>query len=172
MKRILLVAMFSTFALSSIFAQKIKTKEIDKFTKSEIIETSSEYLFRVNYGSGWTHRFDFILRRVNGSFVMATEILLPDMVKYTEGDGVTFLLDNGETLFLETLYTGISSSNSTNTGYSFSTVFELSQEEVELLKNNKVTDIRVQYFGGAYDKEIKDKKQMLIIDMLRLFENL
>lgn len=172
MKRILLVAMLLTFALSGIFAQKIKTKEIDKFTKSEIIETSLETLFQVNYGSGWTHRFNITLRRVNGSFVMPTYILLPDMVKYTEGDGVILLLDNGETLFLETLYTGISSRNSTNTGYGFSTVFELSQEEIELLKHNKVTDIRVRYFGGSYDKEIKNKKQTLIIDMLRLFDNL
>ena len=172
MKRFFLIAMFSTFALSSIYAQKIKVNEVDKFTKSEIIETSSEYLFRVNYGSGWTHRFDFVLRRVNGAFVMAADIMLPEMVKYTEDDGITILLDNGQTLFLETLYTGISSVNTTGTGYDFSTVFELSQEEVELLKNHKVTDIRIHYLGNSYDKEIKDKKQSLIINMLGLFDNL
>lgn len=169
-KNILLIA----FCLIStlLYAQKIKKNEIDKFTKSEIIETSSETLYSVNsMGTGWCYMFDFCIRRVNGEYSMPTNILMRDIVKYTENDGVIFLLDNDDTVVLKTNYTGIGA-ESFGKGYWFNTNFSLSKEDVEKLKNHKILSVRINYMDGKYDRDLKGKKKEMVMKCLKLFDNL
>ena len=118
--------------------------------------------------SGFIYKFDFSIRRTNGVYTMPASILMREIVKYEEGDGVTFLLDNDETVTLLSNYTGIGSKSFAK-GYLFETSFTLSEEDVERLKNNKVTAVRITYLGGHYDRELKDKKQELIMNCLNLF---
>lgn len=152
-----------------VLAQKIQTRKIDKFTKNEIIETTVESLYSINFmGSGWIYKFDFQIRKVNDVYVIPADILMEDIVKYTDDDGITFLLENGETIFLKTGYTGIGSKPFSK-GYYFSTVFHLSNSDVEKLQTFKVTDVRISYLGGSYDRKLKKKKQELIMNMLSLF---
>lgn len=168
--RLLFTALLLLFGVTLSFAQKIKKREIDKFTKSEIIETSTESLYSVNFmGTGWCEKFDFQIRRVNGAYAMPANILRKEIVKYQEGDGVTFLLDNGETIELVTNYTGVGASAFAK-GYYFETSFTIPDEAVEKLKAHKITDVRIRYMGGTYDKELKSKKQVLIMKMLKLFD--
>ena len=168
--KILLTSLLLLFGVTLSFAQKIKKREIDKFTKSEIIETSNESLYSVNFmGSGWCEKFDFQIRRVNGIYSMPASILRSEIVKYEEGDGITLLLENGETVDLATNFTGVGGSSFAN-GYYFDTSFTIPTEAVEKLKANKVTDIRIRFLGGSYDRELKAKKQGLIMKMLQLFE--
>ena len=168
--KLLFIMAFLFLGMGVSFGQKIKKKEIDKFTKNEIIETSTETLYAVNFmASGWIYRFEFQLRRVNGEYSMPANILMQEMVKYTEDDGVTFLLDNDETVFLKTSYTGIGADCFAK-GYNFSTSFLLSKDDVEKLKRHKITNVRVSYMGGHYDRELKKNKQELVKDMLNLFE--
>ena len=135
--KLLFIMAFLFLGMGVSFGQKIKKKEIDKFTKNEIIETSTETLYAVNFmASGWIYRFEFQLRRVNGEYSMPANILMQEMVKYTEDDGVTFLLDNDETVFLKTSYTGIGA-DSFAKGYNFSTSFLLSKDDVEKFKFTK-----------------------------------
>jgi hypothetical protein len=102
---------------------------------------------------------------------MPANILMNEIVKYTENDGVTLLLDNDETIILTTNYTGIGG-DAFAQGYWFNTVFSLTNEDVEKLKTNKVVAIRVRYLGGSYDRELKKNKQELIMKSLRLFDSL
>lgn len=171
MKKVLVfVVTFIFVGIGNLSAQRIKKKEIDKFSKSEIIETSTETLYSVNFmATGYIYRFEFGLKRVNGKYSMPAIILMSDMVKYTENDGVTFLLDNDETIFLRTNYTGIGADRFAN-GYNFSTSFSLSDDDVLKLKKHKITNVRVSYMGGHYDRELKKNKQNLIKKMLNLFE--
>ncbi len=100
------------------------------------------------------------------------DIMLPEMVKYSEGDGIILLLENSDAIRLESSYTGLSSKSAgSNRGYVFETVFMLTDEQVQLLKQYNVTDIRINYFDGSYDREIKDEKRTLIRTMLKLFDN-
>ena len=86
--KLLFIMAFLFLGMGVSFGQKIKKKEIDKFTKNEIIETSTETLYAVNFmASGWIYRFEFQLRRVNGEYSMPANILMQEMVKYTEDDG-------------------------------------------------------------------------------------
>ena len=152
------------------FGQKIKKREIDKFTKSEIIETSGETLYSVYItGIGYGESFEFQIRKVNGEYAMPANILRAEVVKYVEGDGVTFLLENGETVDLISNYTGVGGSR-LGKAYYFQTSFNIPAEAVEKLKNHKVTDVRIRYMGGSYDRELKPKKQQLIMKMLTLLE--
>jgi hypothetical protein len=152
------------------FAQKIKKREIDKFTKSEIIETSGETLYSVYItGIGYGERFEFQIIKVNGEYAMPANIFRGEVVKYVEGDGVTFLLENGETVDLISSYTGVGGSR-LGKAYYFQTSFNIPAEAVEKLKNHKVTDVRIRYMGGSYDRELKPKKQQLIMKMLKLLE--
>lgn len=151
-------------------AQKLITNEVDKFTNKLTQETNYETLFRVNrMASGYSHQFNFSLKRSEDNFTMFASILLPDIVKYDESSKVYFLLENRETVILNSNYTGISGEKYAN-GYLFETSFSISHEDLQKFKNFKVTDIRIEYMDGYYDKEINDKKQTLIQQMLMLFK--
>lgn len=153
-------------------AQKIKKNIVDKFTNMEEIETSWETLYTKNpMLGGYTHKFDFLIRRYNGVYVMVADILMKDIEKYTEDSGVTFLLENGETIFLNTNYTGVGSKSFAK-GYYFSTSFRMSNDAILKLKQYKISDVRVHFLGGHFDKEIVETKKDLIQRMLHLFENL
>lgn len=172
MKNVIVLFLLGFFSCCSIFAQKIKKKEIDKFTKAEVIETSLETMYSVNLlGTGWCNKFEFQIRRTDGMYTMPANILMNKVVKYTENDGVTFLLDNDDTVDLKTNFTGIGSEAYAK-GYWFRTSFLLTESDVEKLKKNKVTAIRINYIDGHYDKDIKENKQDLIQRSLMLFENI
>ena len=169
MKKILLLIAL-TFVTSVSFAQKIKKKEVDKFTKNLTIETSKESLYSVNFmASGFIYKFDFCIRKVGDSYAMPANILLRDIEKYDEKSGVTFLLDNDDTVELITNYTGIGATKF-GQGYFFETSFSLSNDDVNKLKEHKITNVRVNYMGGHYDRELKSKKQELVMKCLELVD--
>lgn len=172
MKKFLFLAILISVASMGLNAQKIKKNEVDKFSNVEKIETSSETLYSRNpMLSGYTHRFDFTIKRYNGEYIIAADILMPEVVKYTDNDGIIFLLDNGSTIKLTTNYIGVGGDSFGN-GYYFCTSFNLTKDDVSNMKHHKITDIRISYLGGHYDHQIKGKKQELIQKMLHLFDNL
>lgn len=157
---------------ASTFAQRIKKKEIDKFTGAELIQTSNETLYtkQLVIAANVTNMFSLCIRRVNGEYCMPATIVMDNIVKYQEGDGVQFLLDNGEIVTLKTNYTGIGGERYGNMGYLFSTSFDLQDSDVEKLKNNKVLTVRVTYLGGHFDRDLKRNKQQVISKLLKLFD--
>lgn len=151
-------------------AQKIKEKTVDKFTQIEKTETSTETLYSVNFmASGYIYQFEFSIRKIGSKYEMPANILLQDMEKYDENSGVMFLLDNNENIFLKTGYTGIGT-RPFGKGYYFSTCFSLTDDDIDKLKQHKITDVRILYMGGHYDRELKKNKQDLIMRMLNLFD--
>ena len=155
---------------STMFAQKIEKKEVDKFTKMQVIETSSESLYSVNFlASGYIYKFDFQIRKSGDTYSMPANILLKEIEKYDENSGVIFLLDNDETVELKSNFTGIGSKKFGN-GYFFETSFTLSNDDVIKLKEHKITNVRIIYMGGHYDRELKSKKQDLVMKCLQLID--
>ncbi len=173
MKKLFLLFICLSF-LVNLNSQEIKRVEVDKFTKTEKIETSTEKLFvgLMPFSLATGSKFEFSIRRYDGEYAIRADIMLPEMVKYSEGDGIILLLENSDAIRLESSYTGLSSKSAgSNRGYVFETVFMLTDEQVQLLKQYNVTDIRINYFDGSYDREIKDEKRTLIRTMLKLFDN-
>lgn len=120
-------------------------------------------------GVGVTNSFEFAIRKNGDSWTMPANIVLPHIEKYDENSGVSLLLDDGNTITLRTMYTGIGIKKMGD-GYQFETCFELSDDDIAQLKSHKVTDVHVRYMGGHYDRTLKDKKQVLIQKMLSLFK--
>ena len=162
------VLLFLGLFPSLCFSQKIKKHEVDKFTKLEVIETSEETLYKT-YLALINHKFDFCIRKVENTFSMPANILMDDIVKYTEDDGVSFLLDNDEVVKLFTNYSGVGAEKF-GQGYWFHTSFNMTAADVEKLKTHKVLSVRISYLGGHYDKDLKGGKQVLIQKMLKLFD--
>lgn len=170
MKKLLFFVLF-VFCTITVSAQKITKNEVDKFTKSQVVETSMESLYSVNLlGTGYCNKFEFCIRKTDTIYTMPANILMKEIVKYTENDGVTFLLDNDDVVSLKTNFTGIGG-ESWAKGYWFRTSFILSESDVNKLKEHKVTAIRINYLDGHYDKELKGKKQELIRNSILLIEN-
>lgn len=168
MRKFIILFLLGVFPCS-LFAQKIKKKEIDKFTKAEVVETSVETL----YDSFSGYEFKFCIRKVNSAYEMSANIRMEDIVKYTEGDGVTFLLDDEDIVNLETNFTGIGGEivgEIFGSKYWFRTSFILTDRDVEKLKSHKVVSIRIRYLGGHYDRDIKKNKQDLISKSLLLLD--
>lgn len=169
MKKVLFL-MFACMIATTSFAQKIKKSEIDKFSKTKIVETSMESLYSVNFmASGFIYKFDFCIRKSGDSYVMPANILLKDIEKYDENSGVTFLLDNDDTVVLKTNFTGVGGSKFGN-GYFFETSFNISDADVQKLREHKITNVRVSYLGGHYDRELKSKKQELVMKCIQLVD--
>lgn len=170
MNRFLLITLILATASISSFSQKINKDEIDKFTKQRIIETTSEAMYKQNYmASGYTNIFSCAIRKINDTYEMPANILTKEVEKYTNGDGVTFLLDNDETVFLPSSYTGLSGKKYAQ-GYWFETCYPINSDQAELLKKHKITSIRITYLGGHYDHDVKGKDQNKIIKMFELVD--
>lgn len=170
MKTIFNILLIFTFTIN-IHAQKIKTKEVDKFTKSEVIETSTERLYSKNLmGTGFCNIFQCSIRKVDGIYSMPAGILMNDVVKYDENSNIILLLSNNETITLQTAYTGVGAERFAN-GYWFYTSFILTQSDVEKLKTYEVESIRINYLGGYFDRDLKKNKKNTISEMLKLVDS-
>ena len=119
--------------------------------------------------SGFIYKFDFCIRKSGSSYVMPANILLKEIEKYDENSGVTFLLDNDDTIELKTNFTGIGGEKFGN-GYFFETSFNISDTDVQKLREHKITNVRVSYLGGHYDRELKSKKQELVMKCIQLVD--
>ena len=100
---------------------------------------------------------------------MPANILLRDIEKYDENSGVTFLLDNDDTVVLKTNYTGVGAEKFGN-GYFFNTTFDINDSDVQKLREHKITNVRISYLGGHYDRELKSKKQELVMKCIQLVD--
>lgn len=165
-----LFLLLACLLVATSYAQKIKKSEVDKFTKTKLVETSVESLYSVNFmASGFIYKFDFCIRKADDSYVMPANILMQEIVKYDENSGVTFLLDNDDTVILKTNFTGIGG-NKFGKGYFFETSFNISEADVQKLREHKITNVRVSYLGGHYDRELKSKKQELVMKCIQLVD--
>lgn len=169
MKIVFNILIFLSIALT-VNAQKIEFKEVDKFTKNKIVETSMEKLYTKNpMAMGYSNFFSCAIRKVDDDYSMPATILMDDIVKYDENSGVTFLLSNDETVTLRTNYTGIGGEKF-GQGYLFNTSFSLSKLDVNLLKHNNIVSVRISYMGGHFDYDIKSKKQDIVAKMFELVD--
>lgn len=167
-----LITLILFCASISINAQRIETNEIDKFTKVRKVETSIETILSRKVLYTPLYRIDVRISKLNNNYFMSALIKLPYKVKYDETSGLMFLLSNGESVMLYTLYTGIGTQTLIFRGdNNFETAFVLDEISREKLKNNDITDVRVCYLGGHQDYAIKKNKQSIIKNMLVLVDN-
>ena len=174
MKQMLLLSLIIGFALN-VSAQKIKEREIDKFTKLETISTSVETLYtRSTFLGSGRYQFKFYIRkRGEQSYTIFAKISTPECEKYDDSSGISLLLSNGDVIKLRTSYTGVSGLehiSSSSKIYTFETAFILSKEDVLKLKEFDITDVRVTTMDSYHDQELMNKKRSIIKRMLIMLD--
>lgn len=174
MKQMLFLSLIFGFALN-VSAQKIKEREIDKFTKLETISTSVETLYtRPTFLGSGRYQFKFHIRKQGEqSYTIFAKISTPECEKYDDNSGISLLLSNGDVVKLRTSYTGVSGLeyiSSSSKIYTFETAFTLSKDDVKKLKEFDITDIRVTTIDSYHDQELKNKKGSLIKKMLIMLD--
>ena len=142
----------------------------DKFTKQVKIELEALMLLKKYEGENKVQiaKLEMILKNEEGSFIFTLKMSrkgngLPQFNKFL-GDKLVLLLDNGSQLELE--MTGLISSDYINKD--MYTHFKLKHEEIDLLMDNKITDIRVMTSINPFDfvvqKEVDTRKSFRCCD--------
>lgn len=166
MKKILLI-MFTLITISAS-AQKISRDEYDKFTKNRNIETSYLTMYKKMTLISTEHGVNLALRKYGNSYVLLADIKNIEPIRFVKGNGMIFLFDNDSTIELNGNYTGTATKSeigSAVNAYSFTTSYDLSEQDVEMFKNHKITGIRTTYAAGSFDGEIKSKNQQNVQKM-------
>lgn len=153
---------------------QIEKNETDKFSGNRIVETKTNQLCYGNSNLGTRYSTLFLcLRKVDNIYSMPVNIGLSEIEKYVAGSGITFLLDNGESVRLNSSYTGIGSERDPLGGdtHYFNTTLMLTDSDVEKLSSHKITDVRIRYLGGSTDMSVGEKRQDMLITMFKAIEN-
>jgi hypothetical protein len=160
MKRILLIALAMISISAS--AQRISRDEFDRFTKNRVIETSYTTMYKKMTLISTEHGINLALRKYGESYVLLADIKNINPIKFVEGNGIIFLLDNDSTIELKGNYKGIATKSeigSAVNAYSFTTSFDLNRDEVNTLRTHKIVGIRTSYAAGIFDGNIKKQNQ-------------
>ena len=160
------------------YGQKIKENKIDKFTGQHVIETTQEGLVKRNKWKNQWQQLLISLRYVNGEWVIPSFIELKEIEKYDEDSQLILLLDNNETIILPSLYTGIGSEDCpiglggiNSNVHGFTTVFPLTNDDIDKLRSHLITDVRISPLGHNYDFEVGTKERDLLQRMIKLIDN-
>ena len=171
-----LIAMMLVLLPMLAWGQKIARHEVDKFTKQCVIETSSEKIADFNKWKSLIPDPSEVvvsIRNADGAWIMPASIRLDEIQKYTDEDGITLLLENDATIVLKTLYTGIGAESVglSKNRHAFNTAFELTNEDVDNLRTNNITAVRVSYLGGHKDFECNKSKGEKVKKMIKLIDD-
>lgn len=160
------------------WGQKIKENSVDKFTGQNVVCTTQEALAKRNK---WKNQWQQVLvsvRNVNNEWTIPAFIELYEIEKYDENSQLIILLSNGDKVILPSLYTGIGSEDCpigiggiNSNVHGFSTVFPLSKSDVDLLRENDITDVRVTTLGANHDFAINKKEQGIVKRMIKLIDD-
>lgn len=175
MRKLLLILFVITS--SFLYGQKIKEDKVDKFTGQKIVCTTQEALAKRNK---WKNEWQQVLvsiRRVDNEWVMPTFIELEDIEKYDDDSQMILLLSNGDKITTRSLYTGIGAEDCpigiggiNSHVHGFSTVFPLTELDLNLLRQNDITDVRITTLGALHDFSIGKKEQTLVKRMIELID--
>lgn len=172
---IILPLLFSICGCASFTKANIQIakNETDKFNGNRIIETKTCQLCFHNTDLGTKHNTLYLcLRKVNNLYSIPVNIGLAEVEKYVDGSGITFLLDNGESVVLNSSYTGIGAERDPLGGdtHFFNTTLMLSDSDVDILSSHKITDVRIKYLGGTTDMSVAEKRQDMLMTMFKVIE--
>ena len=168
----LLLMMFCLSCYAIGVGQKIAVDEVDAFTKAHKVQTSMEKLAQKREFMGEiTARIELGVRSVDGIITIPCNISKTPIAKYDTTSGLTLLFENGDTAILRTMYTGIGTESKAMWGdHWFKTVLQVDEKDLENLRNQKITDVRLNYFGSYQDFQLKGKEREMIMKMFKLVD--
>lgn len=169
MKKLSLFVVLICFFVNG-FSQELKRNEVDKFTKSKIIETELEVL-AMKFVRALRYKF----ASVNGNPVVVFRITEGSVFSIHDDDIAYLLLDNGESIKLRCISGGVANYDIvSNVSYWWADfTYELPTDIIPQLTSHLVTGIRFD-MGKSYtvfDKIKKPKAERFIETMVLMLKN-
>jgi|TARA_B110000238_G_C15837725_1_gene315571 hypothetical protein len=164
MKKLLLILLclpFIGFGQSC----KYQKNEIDKFTKKEIKITKEKILWKNPMGG---NTLSFYLSSVNDKKSITIRYSKGSVFTIKNGNSLALLLENGESLNLQTPISVVSTYSGSN-WYAYAN-YSLPEDAISLLNAHNLTDVRIITTKSFIDKTIKGKKQARIIENLKCID--
>lgn len=177
MKKYFLLLMFS-FPLI-VCAQKIKTDEIDKFTKERIVETSFEKIvsdknIMGSIGGRLMKDIWIAFRQVGNNTYLRLKWCSNNVIALRENADVLFLDKNGNTyIFKNTKFT-IAGQGEGTVGFAGSALYGLNMYltgNCSELKDKIITDMRINTTEGYIDFSLSKKGSEIIAKTYEIFES-
>lgn len=165
MKRFLLFLAILSIC-GSAYSQKIVKNEKDAFTGSHVIETSY-----VTISDGFTCS----IRSVNGTRILMVSFNGGDEIYTMEKDAqFMFKLQNDSIITLANLEDAVGEYRSLNIGNShishflLKTKYELSEEQINELQANKITNVRFYTTAGYIERKVSEKNAKKLLKLFAL----
>jgi hypothetical protein len=178
MKRVLLITVIAVFALSS-FGQKIKTDEVDKFTKERIVETSFEKIVSDKSPLGSTggrlmKNIWVAFRQVGDVTFLRLKWCTNQVLALSENADIIFLDSDGNTYTFKNTDFTVSGQGEGTVGAFGSALYGLNIYMVgdcSVLKDKTITDMRIHLTDGYMDFQLNKKDAKVLADTFALFES-
>jgi len=172
MKRKSLIMLALIVLTSGAFAQKIKTNEVDKFTKKKVIETSFEKIVSDNSVLGSTggrlmKNIWIAFRQVGDNEYLRLKWCTNNVIALSENADVIFLDNEGNTYTFKNTGFTVAGQGEGTVGMYGSALYGLNiylTGDCSLLENKNITDMRINTTEGYIDFKI-DKKSFEVISM-------
>lgn len=153
------------FTISS-FGQKITNNEIDKFTKSHIVETSN-----VNFYTTFINWCSISGKKIDNYYYLKLDISgSGNMESIPIDPGLMFMLDNDSIVILHPLNTVIPSRNIQGK-WTMVIKCHIKLKDYESLINHNIIIFRYYTTSGYIEKNIKEKNSGNIRSILKLLAN-
>jgi len=165
MKKYILFASMALAALN-VNAQKLEKPEIDKISGSITVSTKEEIL--ANPFVWIRHFLACSIIKGRGYYAIYFHLRegLETYYKVAKGDMAVIKFTDGSLMQISAIFDEYSSGTVNETG---STVaYDLTESDVAILKQSKISVIRINTSDGAYDFDIKDNKSEIIKKQLEL----
>lgn len=166
-KSILFFIVTLLISCTSIFGQKLKQNEVDKFTKKTIKTTSWETLIG---GGGMTSLMtNFRIKKVDETVWFELKMMMSGKIySIREKDQIIFLFEDNSTV---TLYNHESTVTCKgcgapgfvgSDGYGTHTYYLLSADDIAALKKNKIVGIRIYNSDSYVERDAKNVSKVLL----------
>lgn len=152
-------------------AQMIEESQIDEFTGAMVLKTSTETVV-----ANMKKTVFFTCRKVDSTVMLQVKMMMNQIFSVKEGGMFMLKLVNGEVVTLYNPEFTITCRGCGARGFSgsgaegISLTFYLNNEQVDKLKKNQVSKIRLYTSEGYIEDEIKEKYAPVLPYLLKLIE--
>lgn len=179
MKKSSLIMLAFILLTSGAFAQKIKTNDVDKFTKKQVVETSFEKIVSDNSMLGSTggrlmKNIWIAFRKVGENEYLRLKWCTNNVIALSENADVIFLDGDGNTYTFKNTGFTVAGQGEGTVGMYGSALYGLNiylTGDCSALENKNITDMRINTTDGYIDFKISKNSTETISKTYQVFKS-
>jgi hypothetical protein len=155
------------------FGQKLVKNEVDEFTGISVKTTSLEQLVSESPWGGNSFHLSESVKRINDNYYLIVRFSLDNVFSVASEQKLMIKLENDSIVTLLNKEYDISSNGRGAIGgkQGVYLTYPIESDDLDLLKENKATKIRIYTTDGYLEKDIKEKNQDKIKKCIELVSN-